>query len=45
MSDLGDMIDDMWNDAGDAGSGNCGCTVIGCIIFFIVLGIMIYFMK
>lgn len=45
MSDLGDLIDDMWNDAGDSGPGGGGCMVIGCIIFFVILGIMIYFMK
>lgn len=25
MSSLGDMIDGMWLDAGDAGNSGCGC--------------------
>lgn len=45
MSDLGSMIDDMWNEAGQTESNSPGCTIIGCIIFFGILAIMIYFMK
>ncbi len=47
MSDLGDLIDDMWGDADPDASSSGGCLikVIGAIIFFAVLGIMIYFMK
>jgi len=47
MSDLGDLIDDMWGDADPDASPSGGCLfkAIGTIIFFIVMGIMIYFMK
>ena len=47
MSDLGDLIDDMWDSADPDASSSSGCLVkiIGGIIFFAILGIMIYFMK
>ncbi len=47
MSDLGDLINDMWGEADpDASSSSgCGCKIVGAIIFFAIMGIMIYFMK
>lgn len=47
MSDLGDMIDDMFFDADPDASSSGGCMpkVIGWVIFFVVMGILIYFMK
>jgi len=47
MSDLGDMIDGMWGDADPDASSSGGCMIkaIGWIIFFVVMGVLIYFMK
>lgn len=47
MSDLGDMINDMWGEADPDATSSDGCfpKIIGWIIFFVVMGIMIYFMK
>ena len=46
MSSLGDMIDDMWDEAGHSGPGTSpGCMVAGTIIFFAFMIILIYFMK
>lgn len=41
MSNLGDAIDSMWNDAGDAGSGGNGCFwFVILLIAGIVIGIL-----
>lgn len=41
MSSLGDMIDDMWTDAGDAGGGGCGCFgIILLLVGSIVIAIL-----
>ena len=47
MSDLGDMIDSMWGDADPDASSSGGCfgKIIGWIIFMIIMGVLIYFMK
>ena len=47
MSDLGDLIDDMWGDADPdaSSSGGCFAKIVGWFIFFVVMGVIIYFMK
>ena len=48
MSSLGDLIDDMWSDADpNATSGGNGCLpkFVRWLIFFVVMGVLIYFMK
>ena len=47
MSDLGDLIDDMWDECDPEASSSGGCLIkaIGWLIFFAILSVMIYFMK
>ncbi len=47
MSDLGDLIDDMWDECDPEASSSGGCLtkLIGWLIFFAVMGVLIYFMK
>ena len=41
MSSLGDWIDEMWSDAGDAGTGGSGCCwIVVLLILGIVVGIL-----
>ncbi len=47
MSDLGDMIDDMWGDADPNASYSSGCLtkIIGWLIFIAFMAILLYFME
>ncbi len=41
MSDLGDMWDSMWSEAGDAGGGGTQGNGAGCLAIFLVVGMIL----